>query len=223
MKRILLLAACWLLALPALAQIEAYSTWPYYYPDFQQGTLTLSNGQTRVMPINIHLLKGDLHFVDDKGMIQMAPAGQFSSVQIGEDFFKRVNGYLMKITPGPDEKNFVAVRSIVDMTALNETGGAYGTSSTTASTQRITSVDLPGFVNTNHMEQMQHRESGKKLSIKNEYYVVIDGKAVKASKKEVTEALGADKAAAFKQFLKKNKINWKNEQSLLKLFDFLAE
>jgi hypothetical protein len=223
MKRILLLAACWLLAFPALAQIEAYSTWPYYYPDFQQGTLTLSNGQTRVMPINIHLLKGDLHFVDDKGMIQMAPAGQFSSVQIGEDFFKRVNGYLMKITPGPDEKNFVAVRSIVDMTALNETGGAYGTSSTTASTQRITSVDLPGFVNTNHMEQMQHRESGKKLSIKNEYYVVIDGKAVKASKKEVTEALGADKAAAFKQFLKKNKINWKNEQSLLKLFDFLAE
>ena len=223
MKQILLLAACWLLALPALAQIEAYSTWPYYYPDFQQGTLTLSNGQTRVMPINIHLLKGDLHFVDDKGMIQMAPAGQFSSVQIGEDFFKRVNGYLMKITPGPDEKNFVAVRSIVDMTALNETGGAYGTSSTTASTQRITSVDLPGFVNTNHMEQMQHRESGKKLSIKNEYYVVIDGKAVKASKKEVTEALGADKAAAFKQFLKKNKINWKNEQSLLKLFDFLAE
>ena len=223
MKRILLLAACWLLALPALAQIEAYSTWPYYYPDFQQGTLTLSNGQTRVMPINIHLLKGDLHFVDDKGMIQMAPAGQFSSVQIGDDFFKRVNGYLMKITPGPDEKNFVAVRSIVDMTSLNETGGAYGTSSTTASTQRITSVDLPGFVNTNHMEQMQHRDSGKRLTIKNEYYVVIDGKAVKSSKKDVTEALGADRAAAFKQFLKKNKINWKNEQSLLKLFDFLAE
>ena len=223
MKRILLLAACWLLAFPALAQIEAYSTWPYYYPDFQQGTLTLSNGQTRVMPINIHLLKGDLHFVDDKGMIQMAPAGQFSSVQIGDDFFKRVNGYLMKITPGPDEKNFVAVRSIVDMTSLNETGGAYGTSSTTASTQRITSVDLPGFVNTNHMEQMQHRDSGKRLTIKNEYYVVIDGKAVKSSKKDVTEALGADRAAAFKQFLKKNKINWKNEQSLLKLFDFLAE
>lgn len=223
MKRILLLTACCLFAFQALAQIDAYTTWPYYYSDFQQGTLILSNGQTRVMPINIHLLKGDLHFVDDKGMIQMAPAGQFSAVQIGEDHYKRVNGYLMRITPGPDEKNYVAVRSTVDLTALNETGGAYGTSSTTASTQRITSVDLPGFVNTNHMEQFQHRESGKKLKIKNEYFVVIDGKAVKASKKEVTEAIGAEKEAAFKQFLKKNKINWKDEQSLLKVFDFLAQ
>ncbi|MBQ6958392.1 MAG: hypothetical protein IJP77_07530 [Bacteroidales bacterium] len=223
MKRILLLTACWLLALPALAQIDAYTTWPYYYPDFQQGTLTLSNGQTRVMPINIHLLKGDLHFVDEKGIIQMAPAGQFSAVQIGEDVFRRVNGYLMKITPGPDDKNFVAVRSLADLTALNETGGAYGVSSTTSSTQRITSVDMPGFVNTSHMEQFQHRESGKKLKIKKEFYVVVDGQAIKASKKEVTEAFGADRADAFKQFLKKNKINWKDEQSLLKLFDFLAQ
>ncbi len=223
MKRILLLTACWLLALPALAQIDAYTTWPYYYPDFQQGTLTLSNGQTRVMPINIHLLKGDLHFVDEKGIIQMAPAGQFSAVQIGEDVFRRVNGYLMKITPGPDDKNFVAVRSLADLTALNETGGAYGVSSTTSSTQRITSVDMPGFVNTSHMEQFQHRESGKKLKIKKEFYVVVDGQAIKASKKEVTEAFGADRADAFKQFLKKNKINWKDEQSMLKLFDFLAQ
>lgn len=223
MKRILLLTACWLVALPALAQIDAYTTWPYYYPDFQQGTLTLSNGQTRVMPINIHLLKGDLHFVDEKGIIQMAPAGQFSAVQIGEDVFRRVNGYLMKITPGPDDKNFVAVRSLADLTALNETGGAYGVSSTTSSTQRITSVDMPGFVNTSHMEQFQHRESGKKLKIKKEFYVVVDGQAIKASKKEVTEAFGADRADAFKQFLKKNKINWKDEQSLLKLFDFLAQ
>ena len=223
MKRILLLTACCLLALPALAQIDAYTTWPYYYPDFQQGTLILSNGQKRVMPINIHLLKGDLHFVDEKGMIQMAPAGQFSAVQIGEDLFRRVDGYLMKITAGPDEKNYVAVRYLADLQALNETGGAYGTPATTASTQRITSVDMPGFVNTNHMEQYQHRESGKKLKIKNEYYVVINGKAVKATKKEVADAIGPDRADAFKQFLKKNKINWKNEQSLLTLFTFLNQ
>ena len=223
MKRILLLIACLALTLSARAQIQAYTTWPYQYPDFQKGKLILSNGQERVMPINIHLLKGDLHFIDDKGVIQMAPAGQFSAVQIGEDSFRRVNGYLMQITPGPDEKNFVAVRRTIDMTALNETGGAYGTSSTTASTRRITSIDMPGMVNTSHMEIMQNKENGKKVKIKAEYYVVIDGNAVKASKKEVTEAIGPEKAAAFKQFLKKNKINWKDEQSLLKLFDFLAQ
>jgi hypothetical protein len=82
---------------------------------------------------------------------------------------------------------------------------------------------MPGMVNTSHMEIMQNREFGKKVKIKEEYFVVIDGNAVKATKKEVTEAVGADKAAAFKQFLKKNKINWKDEQSLLKLFDFLAQ
>ncbi|MGX8708063.1 MAG: hypothetical protein ACSW72_04840 [Bacteroidales bacterium] len=223
MKRIFLLIACWAMALTAQAQIEAYTTWPYYYPDFQEGTMTLNNGQTRKMPINIHLLKGDLHFIDGKGMIQMAPAGQFSAVQIGDDVFRRVGGYLMKVTPGPDEKNYVAVRSTIDMSALNETGGAYGTPATTASTQRITSIDLPGFVNTSHMEQFQNRESGKKVKIKNEYFVVIDGNAVKATKKDFSDAIGSERAAAFKQFLKKNKINWKNEESLVKLFDFLAE
>ena len=129
----------------------------------------------------------------------------------------------MKVTPGPDEQHFIAVRSIADLSVLNETGGAYGTPATTASTQRITSVDLPGFVNTNHMEQMQHRETGKKLTIKNEYYVVVNGNAIKATKKDFAAAVGPEKAAELKAFLKKNKINWKDEQSLLKLFDFLAE
>ena len=92
MKRILLLMACWAFALSAQAQIVAYTTWPYYYSDFQQGTMILSNGQRNVKPINIHLLKGDLHFIDDKGIIQMAPAGQFSAVQIGDDVFRRVGG-----------------------------------------------------------------------------------------------------------------------------------
>ena len=223
MKRILFLMACCAVALTARAQIQAYTTWPYYYTDFQDGVMILSNGQQKKMPINIHLLKGDLHFIDDKGIIQMAPAGQFAAVQIGNDTFRRVGGYLMKVTPGPDEKHFIAVRSIADLSVLNETGGAYGTPATTASTQRITSVDLPGFVNTNHMEQMQHRETGKKLTIKNEYYVVVNGNAIKATKKDFASAVGPEKAAELKAFLKKNKINWKDEQSLLKLFDFLAE
>ena len=222
MKRLLLLTLLGLAAVTAHAQIDASTNWPYYYPDFQKGTLTLSNGQTRVMPINIHLLKGDLHFIDDKGLIQMAPAGLFSSVTIGVDTFRRVNGYLMKITPGPDEKNFIAVRSTADLSRLNETGGAYGTSSTTASTQRLTSIDLSGQINTSHMELMQNRDNGKKLTIKNEYFVVIDGKAVKASKKDMTEAAG-ERSAEFKQFLKKNKINWKDPQSLLSLFSFFNQ
>ena len=223
MKRFFLLLVGMLLALSASAQIEAYNTWPYQYFDFQNGTMTLTNGQHRVMPVNIHLLKGDLHFIDDKGLIQMAPAGQFSAVQIGDDLFRRVNGYLMQITPGPDDKNFVAVRHLADLQALNETGGAYGTPATTASTQRITSVDMPGFVNTNHMEQKQHRENGQKLKIKTEYYIVIDGTAVKATKKDVSEFVGPDRAAEFKAFLKQNKINWKDEQSLLTLFTFFKQ
>lgn len=220
MKKFLFFLTCLTLGVTAAAQIVAYTTWPYQYPEFQNGTLILSNGQERSASINIHLLKGDLHFIDDKGVIQMAPAGQFSAVRIGEDFFRRAGGYLMQVTPGPDEHNYVAVRRTADLTALNETGGAYGVSSTTSSTRRITSVDLPGMVNTSHMELLRNRESGKRLTIKTEYYLILDGKVIKAAKKELTEEAGPAREAAFKQFLKKNKINWKDEQSLLKLFEF---
>lgn len=220
MKKTLMLFACLTIAVNAFAQIEAYTTWPYQYFDFQKGTLTLSNGQQRFMPVNIHLLKGDLHYITDEGIIQTIPSAQYFTIQIGEDLFGHVSGYLMQIYPGPDKKNYVAVRRTADLAALNETGGAYGVSSTTSSTQRLTSIDMPGMVNSNHMEQMQHRDSGKRLTIKTEYYVVIDGDVVKATKKDVMEAIGPEKKAAFKAFLKKNKINWKNEQSLLKIFDF---
>ena len=151
----------------------------------------------------------------------MAPAGQFSSVTIGEEQYRRVEGILMAVTPGPDERHFVAVRHTADLQSVNETGGAYGVSSATSSTRRITSVDMPGLLKTSHMELLQNRETGKKLSIKSEYFIVIDGKAVKANRRAVSEAIGRERATEFKQFLKNNKINWKKEESLLKVVEFL--
>lgn len=218
MKRILLLAA--ILLTGTLAAQSPTTTWPYRYPLFADGTLILTNGQEMTQKVNIHLLKGDLHFIDDKGLIQMAPAGQFSSVRIGTDTFRRVEGLLLRVVPGPDERNFVAVRQTVDLTSLNETGGAYGVSSATSSTRRVTSFDMDGTVNVSHKQLEKERENGRKVRIKTEYYLVLDGKLVKADKKDAAAAAGPERAEAFQQFLKNNKINWKNEQSLLTLFLF---
>lgn len=220
MRRIFILLTCLAASFPVFAQTTA---WPYLYPDFQTGTIVMSDGKEQRATVNVHLLKGDLHFIDDKGVIQMAPAVQFTGVRIGEASFRRIEGYLMQVLPGPDEGNFIALRRTADLSALNETGGAYGVSSTTSSTRKITSIDLPGMVNTSHMEIMQNREYGQKLKIKSEYFIVLDGKVIKASKKDVGEAVSAERAAEFKQFLKKNKINWKDENSLLTLFDFFKQ
>jgi hypothetical protein len=56
--------------------------------------------------------------------------------------------------------------------------------------------------------------------VRSRYYLRIGKFDIEANKKAVEQIVPAEKEEEWKQFLKKNKIKWKNAESLTKVLDF---
>lgn len=221
MKRAFISFLAGMASVLCLAQdYEPTTTWPYLYDDFSEGMLHIDASHDKPGLYNIHLLKGRLHFIDGN-MIREANPADVYSVLIGSDIYCNVGGVMMKVLAKSDG-GFVALASEVDMTRLNSSDGAYGSSSNTAATRNLSSLDAisAGGAAVNHMNLKNAKGDGKSLPVLEKIYLVYDGNVVFASKRDVMELEGVDrKALSF--FLKENRIKWKDPQSLIRLVDFI--
>lgn len=223
MKRYAVLLISLFAALAASAQgYEPTTTWPYLYPDFTEGELQTFGGKKTDGLFNVHLAGGRLHFIED-GFIMEASSSEVFSVRIGGDIFTNVGGKLMKVLAKSD-RSIVAEETKVNLSEMNETGGAYGSSSNTTSTQAFSSFEGIGGTrsNMNHMEIRSSKDEGKILSLDSKLYMIVHGKTILASKKDFADASRCAPDSA-KVFLKENKIKWKEPQSVLAAADFLAD
>ena len=197
------------------------TTWPYLYADFQPGELKKTTGAPIEGTYNIHIYQGTLHFIED-GMIHEVLSSQVFSLKIGIDYYANVGGTMMKVLARSDN-GFIAQETLADIAALNSTGGAYGSSSNSISTQALSSLEGIGGSrsNMNHMELKNSKDEGQVLPVKDKLYLVMDHAVVFAAKKDVTELYGIDKKAV-NAFIKENQIKWKDPQSLIVLLDYLT-
>lgn len=196
--------------------------WPYIYPEFTEGELKKYAGVNVEGMFNVHLAKGVLHFVE-KDIIREALPTEVFSVRIGKDYYANVGGTIMKVM-AESENGFVAQEVLADFAALNNTGGAYGSSSNSISTQALSSLEGIGGTrsNMNHMELKNSKDDGETLPVTVKLYLVMPGKVVYAAKKDVLDIDGVDKKA-ISAFIKENKIKWNNPQALIKLVDYLSK
>ena len=163
------------------------TTWPYLYADFQPGELKKITGAPIEGSYNIHIHLGTLHFIED-GFIREVSSSEIFSVKIGMDFYASVGGTIMKVLARSDN-GFIAQETLADIAALNSTGGAYGSSSNSISTQALSSLEGIGGSrsNMNHMELKNSKDEGQVLPVKDKLYLVMDHAVVFAAKKDVTE------------------------------------
>ncbi len=205
MKRLLILAAL-LAMIPAAAQNPS-TTWPYLYGDFTPGVVYMNNGSKSELLLNVHVRRGRLHFID-KDIIKDADLTPVLVVTVGNDKYFPVAGELRKVV-AENENGVVVVSQLGNFAALQETGGGYG-------------VEVDGQVNQNHMLILQEKENGAELELITNYYLLRNGKCIKAARKDVEDALPDSAKAGWKAWLKANKIKWKDPQSLLKVVDYLS-
>ena len=201
---------------------EPTTTWPYIYPEFQSGELKTLTGAPVQGAFNIHVLESRLHFIED-GMIREMLPSEILSLKAGDDYFASVSGKMMKVLAKSDH-GFVAEEVLVDVAKLNSTGGAYGSSSNSISTQALSSMEGIGGTrsNMNHMELKNAKDEGSPLPVIVKKYLVFPGYVVYAAKPNVSRLVGIDKDE-LNAFLKENKIKWKDEQSLLMVLDFISQ
>ncbi len=220
MKRFLTAAFLLLAALSVRAQ--DYSTaWPYLYPSFTDGTIILMDGTKFQQPLNIHILRSALHYIDD-GVVKEAILNDVLTAQIGEDRYMNVGGQMMKVVAGEGDC-FVAKLSLGDFQRLMQGSGAYGTSAVNDATRKLTSLDIAGQPNQNHMEMWESRHGGERVNLVDKLYVVTPGHIYEANRRSVESTLDDAQKAAFKQWLKSHKIKWNDPESLLTLTEFLNQ
>lgn len=224
MKHNLLIALALVLSICRVSAqgYQPTTTWPYIYPEFTEGELKKYAGVNVEGMFNVHLAKGVLHFVE-KDIIREALPTEVFSVRIGKDYYANVGGTIMKVM-AESENGFVAQEVLADFAALNNTGGAYGSSSNSISTQALSSLEGIGGTrsNMNHMELKNSKDDGETLPVTVKLYLVMPGKVVYAAKKDVLDIDGVDKKAV-SAFIKENKIKWNNPQALIKLVDYLSK
>lgn len=220
MKRLVAAAAALLLALSAFAaDYTPTSTWPYIYPDFCDGDIYTTKGTKLPQKVNIHCAHSRLHFIDN-GIIKEAAPADILMVVIGEDKYIAQDGGMYKVV-AEDGTNLVLSCRLGDFGALNETGGAYGSSSASSATTKLSSFELEGQVNQNHMLILQSRDEGAELTLKTTYYLKTPKAFIKATAKEVQDYIGDGRKAEWKVWNKSHKVKWTSPQSLLSLFEIL--
>lgn len=219
MKRFFILMLFTLWGVVSISAQQVSTLWPYIYPEFKEGTLYMAGQDKLTSEFNIHLKEGTLHFISH-GRIKEVLNKDIVLVAIDNDTFMVVDGRVMRVV-GSEKRGFVATLILADFDKLFDTGGAYGASSSTSATRKLTSVEIGGITQTNHMLLRENRENGTSLPIKQKHFLVTKGEVYPATRRGILSSFD-DKARKkeFKQFLKEKDVNWSNPQSMLQLIDF---
>ena len=216
-RKLVIAIALFFIATGILPAQEPTTTWPYVFRDFKDCTIYFKKGNKLDHLANIHLLKSQLHYVE-KGSVMQANIGEILMVVFGDTHYMNISNSLMKIV-AENKSTLVAKQVEIDFSRLNETTAAYGVPASTASTKALTSLEGIGSI-TNHMMQTADKDNGKPLILSEKYFIVTNGATYPADKKMLEKILPEDKKAAFKTFVKQNKIKWTDPQSILKLGEF---
>lgn len=195
------------------------TTYPYLYPQFIDGRVVMETGNKDEKKLNIHLRADKLHYIDND-IIKEAFLNDVKAVEIGNDIFIPVFGRMMKVI-AKNDNGCVTAEILGDFEAAREAKGAYGTSSTSSSTMKLTSLQTDAQVNQNYMNIFNEKDQGMELRVRTTYYLITPKFKVKANKKDVDTSLPANAVADYKSFLKANKVKWGDPQSLLTVIDFL--
>lgn len=221
MKRIMYLAVMLFLSAAGVFAQSPTTTYPYLYDTFTNGTVVMDDGSREARQMNVHLREGRLHYIDN-GIIKEAYLTDVAAVEIGNDVFLPVFTSVMQVV-AKNDNGCVVMEQIGDFEGAISGSGAYGTSASSSATMKLTSVQTDSQINQNYMNILNEKSEGMDLELVTAYYIVTPKHKVKATRKDIEEAVPADKAAQLKAYVKEHKVKWKNPQGLLPMVDFLAE
>jgi hypothetical protein len=208
-------------ALWAQGAREVTTMWPYAYPEFVNGTVHFADSATLQAPVNVHLQKSRLHYLD-KGAIKEAKTAEIVLVEVGADQYYVRRHELLRVLAG-NNRVFLAALTLADFNAITEPGGAYGSSSNVQATRKLSSVEVGGIHVTNHVELTQRRDDGALLPVTVKYFFVTPLDVYPATRKGIAGKLQGERATAFKSFIKQHKIKWNNPESLKTLLAFFEQ
>ena len=223
--RKLVLTLAWLASVITIsaAKYEPNTRWPYLYQDFTKGVVFFEGNQkSSQMDLNIHLMGNVLHYIGQDGKIYKNDDQKVTRVEIGDEAYIFSDHKLVKILAN-EGTNLLVMLTKANFDALQQSGGAYCASLNSSATRDLSSLDLGGLDTPELGKMLQEKNDGRTIPMVQQYFFIIGGQQIEATKKGVEKFVGEAKTDALKQFLKEKKTKWKDELSLVQLLQFLAQ
>ena len=203
-------------------KFEPNTKWPYVYENFTDGAIYLEGNKKTEAKLNIHLWGNKLHYLNDAQRIFQSGDKGIIRVEIGSDAYIYSDRQLVKIL-AVEQSNLVVELTKGDFDELFAGTGAYGSSLNSSASQDLSSLDLGGMDTPELGKMLQERNDGRSIPLKHQFYFIINGKQIKANKKDIESILIPEKQKMWKAFLKDNKVNWKNPESLKAVLSFICQ
>jgi len=187
----------------------------FKYPEFTQGKVVFKDGTSTVTKLNYSLLVGEIQFVASGDTMAIANEKNIKFVQIMLDTFYYDNGYLEAVA-GHDPA-IMAVKRYVKLADIQKEG-PMGTRSSTNSAQTWGTVIDQGHLKNAHLVVQEDLV----LSKNTDYYIGNTMKGFVPFKKVNVLNLYPKNKKSIEEFLKKNKVNFKTKDDLVKLAEFIS-
>lgn len=187
----------------------------YRYPEFTQGMVVFKDGTATVTKLNYSILVGEMQFLASGDTMAIANEKNIKFVQIMLDTFYFDNGYLEAIAGRHPailaEKQYVKLADI-------KREGPMGTRSSTSSAQTWGTVIDQGHLKNSKLVVQEDLV----LSKNTDYFIGNGTDGFIPCKKSNVLKLYAKQKKAIDDFVKKNKVNFKAKEDLVKLTEFIS-
>ena len=197
----------------------------YQYPAFTAGRVQFKNGRSGGGKMNYNQFTGEIEFIEGKDTLVIGDKGSIKSISIGNDvfYFDVDAGFLLQSTTGKYAK--IAKKEFIRQVDRKRESG-YGTTSTAyASTVNNMGflAGADGGVQTGSRARELVSTEDVVFKKQTDYYLGNEkGIFLKADKKNALK-LYPEKKASLNAYLKENKIDFDNEESLMHLVGMIAQ
>jgi hypothetical protein len=188
----------------------------YRYPEFIQGKVQFRNGMFTAAKLNYNILLGEMQFIQKRDTLAIGNVKDIDHVEIDLDTFYFDNGYL-EILAG-NGRATMAVKQYVKFMDVKKSG-AYGDKNSTGAIDTYSSVTL-GQGNRNYKLIINEDIV---LSRNTEYYIGDPQNGFLPYRKNYITRLFPQQRSEIENYLKRNPVDFKEEDDLLRLTGFLID
>lgn len=211
-----------LLAQDAKITENLTSNWPFYFEDFTPAKIVFNTDKESFTEtsININVFSGELQYLDNSKTIRILD--NIEDVKLitvaGGIQFVFVNDFVHRVV-NKSANYIITEQKKGQLSDLQESTGAYGGSTATASVNNLDGKLIGGINNFDYTFMIENKE-GTSFKPELKYFLVGQGFSILLTKRNLNKQFPLF-GKKLSSFLKKEKLSLKNEESFSQILDFI--
>lgn len=201
------------------------TNWPFFFNDFVDAKVFLNDGLEKYTEtkINVNFFSGEVQYLDASKTIHILENKddvKEINVQDGMNFV--FVDEFAQLLVSKNDKYMLTKRFKGKMSDVEESSGAYGSTTQSQAVDAINQKLIGGVTNFNYPSMFETRNEGTSFEPEVKYFLSGTDFSITMSKRGLTKHFKPD-AKKISSYIKEEKISFKDEQDLIKLLLYIEQ